>query len=1144
MATAPKINYFDGSGSTSELTVTTNLFSLVFDGTVDQNTIDVQIDFNGSGFISDPTLVGLTVPTFTIPNLNSHPEGLILERGTNIIRLRAIDLTGSVSAVSTITAVLVTDSDLETILSPPTGISLDRKATTVDVSWTDVQSTLATGYNIYCSTGPGGVGSGYLRVNQSIIPSNNPVETNILDFPLKSFEYDFSDSESLDLQIVLRTVDPISAAVVEQKVLNHIPLIQSPEYRVSTTVSSLQIEKKFVFSHDRDAGPATGILNNDVFSSINPENSLYYVVTAVYFNKADGILQESRFTEEVSGNPLPLDMTIRGIRIRDQRIISQDYILEVQKAEPTLSLIPASTVREVHIEPFSNEMQKVYFLTDFVHRSKSFPALIAIDDPTQSGISVPVSQSQYKQNLKTALSVSDDSSVQSLIDGAFETLAIQYGRKRSNARSAQVVQTFYTRVLPTKDLIVSQGAVVSSSTNTLAPRFISRGQVTLVATNAQAYYNVNKRRYELKIALTAEFAGSSGNVAAGDLDSIVSGANGFQTENEFQAEFGRDVQSNLELAVDGMQSLYSLDTGTYGGYLAKAIETPGLFDVRVVQSGDSEMMRDWDEIRAKHIGGKVDVWTRGTLERTVSETFAFQFSTAKNTRFDVIDATNLIFRARDSRLDVNNPIQEMLFNNSQNLGLRNHSIYPTTPYDLTGVTILDYRTIQLSILVPQPSTNLDDFVEGDYRFRSNNNFVATVQPIRRITSVTGTLSGTLDQTDGYDLFKTQDPLLYGESTAAQDYLQINQVNDIPSGNTIQVNDEVHTMIGEFEEPLGSVGVNTFSVAVYSVDRTILYNGPSTSNPDYLFIAGSQTAPFKIIRTTNSSIVSGSQISVDYEHDENFSINYVVNDVLQNLQARYEKTRHTTADVLVKQAVENPMSLQTTIQLRKNADQATTDKSIRDAISIILNKKKTGESIYQSDVVAAIEGVTGVDFIVQPFTRMTLQDGSVRIRDSIIPDYEFISSLSQGLSAVYILTQELPYATSDGGGTFNTHHGVYKDELIMEEASNLQDVGLGINRFYIIGNLGAVITGYSDDATLYPIFITQEAVAAERLVRTANRVIVSLDYGSIPIDIPSYHTFSATYIVSGDTGSKDLSTTGVEYLTPGAVTITYRSVPKT
>lgn len=1145
MATAPKINFPDGSGTTTNLVITTNLFSLFLTGTVDANTVDVQVDINGSGFVSDPTLVGLTAPNFKIPNPSSFPDGLTLEKGVNVIRLRAIDLSGSVSPASTATITVVSDVDLQQVLAPPTGVQLRRRATSVDITWTDNMTTPPTGFNVYASTGPGGTGTGYLRVNADMIPAGSPSEITIEEFPLDSQTYDLDNPDgsgfnSADFRILTKTVDPTTQEEIEQKTLNSVSLIGSSKYRFSYSVSALNEVKRYVFNHDRRASIGSGILNNDSFSVVADDEPLYYVVTAVYFDSSTGVLQESRYSSELTGAPLALNSLIRGIRIRDQKQIAQDYIGEIQKTSPELSLIPGSTVREVHIEPFSNEIQKAYFLADFVHRAKSFPALLAIDDPGLTGKSIPVTQSAYKTNLKTALSTTDNAAVQVFIDSAFDSLALNFNVKRGGARPAVVEQTFYTFTKPTKDLVVQQGAIVTSATDPTAPRFISRGQVTLPALNASAYYNPEKRRYEVKVQMVAESPGSNGNVPANSLTTIVSGAKGFLTVNEVAADFGADRDSNLTLAENAMRALSSLDTGTSGGYARIAAGTPGVFESKIVRSGDPCMMRDWDPVRGKHVGGKVDIYVKGTIERTEVETFAFQFSVARNIRFDVIDATNLIFRARDSRLTPSNPIQEVLFNPSQGLGLRNHSNYPTTSYDLTGVTILDYRTIQVSTLIPQPTTLLDDFIEGDYRYRSNNRFTASLQPIRRVSSVVGEVSGALDPTLGYTLFKVQDPLLEGESTIATDYVEINQVGDRPSGAAILVNDEQHVMIGEFAEPLNSVGINEFTLRVFSKDRTVMYNGPDSPNPDYLILSGTQTTPLKIIRTSASAIPSGATVSVDYEHDENFTITYVVNDVLQQLQKRIDKMKHVTADVLVKQAIENPMSTEATIQLLANADQAGVDSNIRTAVTVLTDNKGIGQPIYQTDMSSAMKSVTGVDFIVQPFTKMTLQSGSLRIRDPIPSNSTFLPSLSAYTNAVYILTQALPFNTVDGGGDKTIHHGVYMDNLIMDAAPSLSQVGQGPYRAWIIGAQGAVIDGYSDDATLTPIYITAEAVAKARLALTANKVVVSMNAGLSPPDVPENHSFSATYVVSGDSGSKDIQVSQVEYLTPGDLTLTFRS----
>src|SRR5512135_859724 len=178
MATAPLINYPDGSGTTLNLVMTTNLFALTFTGTLDPTIIDVQVNINGAGFVSDPTLVQLVLPNFTIPNPASIPAGLQLNLGVNTILLRAIDINGGVSPTSSITVTVVTDVDLLQVLSPPTGVSLQRHATSIDVVLSDSSPIPPIGFNVYASTGSQGTGSGYLKINQDIIPYGSAISTD------------------------------------------------------------------------------------------------------------------------------------------------------------------------------------------------------------------------------------------------------------------------------------------------------------------------------------------------------------------------------------------------------------------------------------------------------------------------------------------------------------------------------------------------------------------------------------------------------------------------------------------------------------------------------------------------------------------------------------------------------------------------------------------------------------------------------------------------------------------------------------------------------------------------------------------------------------------------------------------------------
>jgi hypothetical protein len=840
------------------------------------------------------------------------------------------------------------------------------------------------------------------------------------------------------------------------------------------------------------------------------------------------------------GSPLPITQDIKGLKIRDQSQVARDYIQVVQQVAPELSLIPGSTIREVHVEPFSNEIQKTYFLLDFVHRAKSFPALLAIDDPTLSGTSIPVSDSAYKINLRTALATNDDVTVQSLINSAFDSLAANYGIVRKGPQRSVIEQIFYTTTAPVRTLYVNQNAVVRSSTTPTAPRFIAKGLYSIPPQpEAARFYNPTKKRYEVKVQMYADTPGLAGNVPANTLDIVESGANGFLTINESAAIGGSDNQSNLDLATSAMQSLVGVDSGTRYGIEKIVSSVPGVLSYYVVDAGNQYMMRDYDPIRRKHTGGKVDIYIKGTIERTVVETFAFEFDVVSGMRFQVIDPTNLIFVALDSRLTPNNPIAEMLYNPSRDQGLRNYSTIPVSSYDLSGVVYVDYRTIKLNTSIPQPDTAYDDFIQGDYRFRSNNKFTPTVQPIVSVSSVVGQVSGALDNTFGYTLYKLQDPLYEGESVQSTDYVSVNQYLGQPSGAPIQVNGETHVLIGTINESLNSVGINRYTLKVYSEDRTVLYAGPDGVSPDYLVIPGTQTSPLSIVRTALSSIPDGSTVSVDYEHDENFAVTYVVNDVLQRVNDEIDAKRHITADILVKQAIENPLYIETTVVLKPNSVQSTVDINLRTSYSNAINNKNVGEDVHVSDVIASFDNTEGVDYIVTPFNRMTLANGSYRAKDELASDFVFLPSISAGVNAVYLLTQPLPFATSNGGGPNNIFHCVYKDSLSMTNARSIEDVSSGLNQSYIIGSDGAIIPGFSDDATLSKSYDTAIEILNARKNLTANRVLVSLDFGQSPPDVPTNHSFAASYIVSGDVSAKDVYVSNLEYLTSGDLTITYK-----
>src|SRR5271157_447314 len=172
MATAPQIALRSGVGYTTNLVFTTNEEAIFVSGTIDNTTAAIQVSVNGGAFVTDPTLILLTLDNFTIPNPNNYPSGLMLNLGENTLQIRTIDIVGGVSPVSTVTVTRVA-SIVNLLTSIPTGIQVQRNRNTVTLQvaipitpTNQGQAPQFLGFNFYASTAAGGT-TGYFLINQS-----------------------------------------------------------------------------------------------------------------------------------------------------------------------------------------------------------------------------------------------------------------------------------------------------------------------------------------------------------------------------------------------------------------------------------------------------------------------------------------------------------------------------------------------------------------------------------------------------------------------------------------------------------------------------------------------------------------------------------------------------------------------------------------------------------------------------------------------------------------------------------------------------------------------------------------------------------------------------------------------------------------
>lgn len=1115
-----------------------------FTGTINIDTADLEVSIRGGAFSTDPSLISFSASGWIVPNPTSYPDGLQLFAGENEIAVRSIPLSGPPTSPVTATVLLLDASTAESTL-PPTAITVERLDDSVNVSAQGLTDTRVTGYNFYASATAGGGTTGYSRIN--VNPVSTPVveEQTVILNTLTSKNV-AANADPLFVRALI-TQEDSSQTTLETDVDARVEIPDTvSEIQMDLTLSSLQQIDLFQFLHRRSnnltSNPAT--IPNGSFSVLPESQPLYYVVTAVYFDPTTQIESESSFSVEVVANPINVRVTSATLPSVSRQQVLQDAISSIYRQNKNIAVQPGAVMRDTFLDPFATEIERIRFLMDFIYRASSFDTLLEIDDPNGTGTSIAPSSSAYKIALAKALYLSNVALVQVIIDGAFDKLAGNMGVERESGIQAIGEARFFTSVTPTATLQILLGTVIFAG----GIAFRTMRAAAIDVNRLASFFNPSTGLYSITVPIRAVNPGSNGNVGP---NQVTTGAPfGLSVTNDAACFGGTDSQSNAALAAVARGALSAVDTGTTQGYAQTAAGVPGIIEAQVIEAGNPLMLRDLDPTTGNHIGGKVDVWEQGLRPTTISDTFAFTFIRKRDVQFVVIGSPDAYrFQALDPDLTPDNPIAQMLDYPSIGLGLRNATT--GISYNLTGVTILNFNTIQLSLDVAQPWVlpTLTDVILGDYRYRVGEKYVFSRQPVDAITSVVGEASGALD-TSVYRLVHPNGPLALGRSTKAGDYLQITGSADaslsVPTGAILTVTNETHVIVGDYTEFVLRLGADSLTVVVTNEDGTVTYQGPFTSvTPDYTIIEGDQTNPLGIKRTATSTIADGQTILISYNYDENFTVSYTTNQVTAALQTALDETKHGTADVLGKSAIPVGVDISATVLFKKGFLPSAVDTTLRTNLGIMFANLRQGGSLRRSDVIQVMDKSNGVSYIVLPLTKMVRAFGSQVAMDSIpsaqIGDSFRVSLWSTSTVSVWLLTDELTAATTTGGGPDGQFRGVYEDDqLLILQTSLPERLGLGAGRSYIIGAEGLSIPGYSDDSTLISQgYVTAAEISARRIAISANRILLSIVVGDAPLN----HAYWATYIVGIQNGERDIDTTAAEYLVPGVLEFTFDEDPK-
>ena len=1119
-----------------------------FRGTADQDVVDVQVSFNGSAFSSDPNLIFFTGSTWITPNPTAEPDGFVLLAGKNELIVRGVTITGGFTSPVTATVTLVDDASVGIVAAAPTGVSLEQLDNSVRIDVEGDSPEGFQGFNFYASTSEGGGATGYTRINIAPVTSGvvtseaTPFQSVLVDADVA---LDVDGNPASDPLFWRIRLDQENIDGVEfQTDLNQRYVIPDTTSKVqfSSTLSTIRIYTVFSFDHNRANGPRStpATISIGAFTSIPTTQPLFYVVTAIYYDATRDLEYESAYSVEVVGHPLSITTALGSFPLPSRQTIVNQFIGSVYRSNPQIKVEAGSVLRDTVIDPFSNESERLRVILDFFYRARTPTLLLQVDDPSGTGVSVPVANSTYKLAVKAAFYLTTDAETQALFDSAFDAYAQNFNVQRRLGSYAVGEVTFYTTVRPNQTVNIPVGTVVSGGSSTYTTtRFAS-----IPFEQVASYFNPITGRYQVTVTVQATQIGPSGNVAAGQIRSIQTPIPGLSVINSAAMFGGTSVESNYALTIRATNRLSSVDTGTKRGYMQVAADVPGVISAEVVAAGDPLMQRDLDS-QGQHKGGKVDVWVQGINLATVTDTFAFGYDLVENAQFVIVGSTlSYRFQAVDPTLSPENPILEMVELPSAGFEFVNATTGEV--FDLTDYTLTSFNEIQLSTAVPQPTVNLTDVLLGTYRRRKGSSFVLPRQPVSAITSVVGTVSGTLP-VGSYELVIPNSPLAYGRSVLAGDYLDIigytnTSGNLVPSGDTISVTGEQHVLIGTYPEPLDNLGAIYYTVVVTSLDGLTTYNGPfDPGTTDYTINFGTQTVPVSIQRVPTGNIADGQTVLVSYVHDENFVVTYTINQVVTVTQEHLDEMKAATADVLAKDGIRVPLDIEATVVLKRGRTRSTVDTTLRTNFANFFANRRVDEAVRQSDIIDVIEQTDGVSYCIVPVSKQVRQTGSLVLQDSLSSDgageSTLIASLSTNSAVVYLLNQELQAATTTGGGTGN-FRGVTKNDVqitLLGATAPVANMGLAPDQSYIIGNDGAILVGFSDDATLIAQgYTTTAMIAARRQAITQNRILVSLPPG----ESPSTYAYAVTYVVVDDTGAKDIDPSAAEYFVQGNLTFTY------
>ena len=418
------------------------------------------------------------------------------------------------------------------------------------------------------------------------------------------------------------------------------------------------------------------------------------------------------------------------------------------------------------------------------------------------------------------------------------------------------------------------------------------------------------------------------------------------------------------------------------------------------------------------------------------------------------------------------------------------------------------------------------------------------------TTVTGTITGSAIQNQQQVVVSYNKFVLHENLSFA---LQEAQTLNGSVANALNNQGFVHntwlpiTYGTAYVNPLGNVTNGTVLVmdadliaaAVPYTSRYIkvTFNGVvMLENVDYILTVNSVSGLAAIQRNTAvngaSRIADGGQVLVSYFYTEAFDVATEYPAFVELLAAQIATFKAAAASVLVKAMVANPVDVTMTVTLAPGVSADVIDPTIRTTIDTVLDNAEM--TLYQSEIVAQVQAITGVQSVGLPLIKCAKSDGSYDIA-FVIPTGTLWTPLAQDpqFSGVavpshsYITTNAiLPDSTIPSGGPADAFVGFLYQGQEYARTLSVQD----------FLNNAATPAVSSQNGSFYIIGTNDEISATRPLPASyAQKIIIT-----IPADTatPAIKSYFVTYQVFGETTASDIALSSTEYITPGRITINY------